>query len=302
MDEVKTTEIKQLELEISFYKEQTAQNIIEIGKRLIKAKEMLPHGEWGKWLEEKVEFSQRNANRFMQVATEFSNSTSLTNLTQTKVFKLLSLPQEERDDFIAGTHQVNGVDKAVVDMTTRELEKAIKEKNEITKLKEKLEQDIESYKHQQEILLEENKELKNQKPEEVETIVEKIPDDYYQLISKERQLQDQLAELERKTKNQLDETEYDKLRKELTAKSEEIFDLKKQLEQAVVIDSKEVHLTKLKDTAITFSNRVHSFINSVGGLGWMIDYLDEIPQYEKEEYIKAVELLDQWVTTIKSNL
>lgn len=41
MNEIQTTEIKQIELEINFYKEQIAKNIIEIGKRLIQAKEML---------------------------------------------------------------------------------------------------------------------------------------------------------------------------------------------------------------------------------------------------------------------
>lgn len=273
MNEIQITEIKQIELEISFYKEQTAQNIIEIGKRLIKAKELVPHGEWGKWLEDKAQFKQRNANRFMQVANEFSNSSALTNLTQTKVFTLLSLPIEEREDFIK--------DNPVEDMTTRELQQAIKEKKELEKKVE---------------------ELQNQEPKVIETEVETIPDDYYQMKAREIELQVELERLQLQTKNQLNIKDYNNLRKELTSKSEEIYDLKKQLEQTVLPDNKEVQQQKLKDTAITFSNRVHSFINSVGGLGWMIDYLDELPKYEKEEYAKAVDLIDQWVTTIKSNL
>lgn len=106
-----------IESEINIYKQQTAIGMIEIGKRLIEAKEMVTHGEWGKWLD-KIEFSQRTANRFMQVAYEFSNSSALTNLGQTKIFLLLDLPTNERDEFIENNDIEN--------MTTRELQTAIK--------------------------------------------------------------------------------------------------------------------------------------------------------------------------------
>lgn len=110
----------------NFYKQQTAIGIIEIGRRLIEAKEQLPHGEWGTWLKEKVEFSQMTANRFMNVASEFSNSTAMLNLGQSKIFMLLDLPQTERDKFVSTSHEVNGETKTVDDMTTRELQKVIK--------------------------------------------------------------------------------------------------------------------------------------------------------------------------------
>jgi len=132
MNEIQTTVIDTLTVEILILKQQTAQNIIEIGKRLIAAKEKLAHGEWGKYLEEKVDFSQPTANRFMKVANEFSNSSTLRNLSQSKVFALLSLPQEEREEFV----QVNDIEA----MSTRELQKTIKEKQDLeAKLKDSLE-------------------------------------------------------------------------------------------------------------------------------------------------------------------
>ena len=94
------TNVSQLTAEIVLLKNQTAQNIIEIGKRLIQVKEQLPHGEWGKWLEEKVEFTHQTANKFMKVAEEMSNYSSMRNLGTAKVFSLLSLPQDQREDFI----------------------------------------------------------------------------------------------------------------------------------------------------------------------------------------------------------
>lgn len=51
------SDLEKIEKEIITLKNQTAENIIQIGYKLIEAKEKLPHGEWGAWLENKVAFS-----------------------------------------------------------------------------------------------------------------------------------------------------------------------------------------------------------------------------------------------------
>ena len=43
---------------------------------------------------------------------------------------LLALPPEEREQFIAETHQVDGQEKTVIDMSARQLEQAIKDRDE----------------------------------------------------------------------------------------------------------------------------------------------------------------------------
>jgi hypothetical protein len=91
----------------------------------------LPHGEWGKWLEDKVDFTDRTAQRFIRVSKEFSNMTSLSSLGSRKLFALLDVPSEEREEFISNPHEVNGEIKTVDEMTTRELQKTIKEKKEL---------------------------------------------------------------------------------------------------------------------------------------------------------------------------
>ena len=63
--------------EILSLKQTAGSAILEIGQRLIEAKQMLPHGEWLHWLEERVEFSERSANRFMRLAREWSNPTTV---------------------------------------------------------------------------------------------------------------------------------------------------------------------------------------------------------------------------------
>lgn len=120
-------EVAGLTAEIKVYKAQTGACLIEIGRRLIRAKELLPHGDWLPWLEQEVEFSERTAQNFMRVAKEFgANPQSVADLGMAKVLSLLALPEEERETFAAQPHEVNGTQKTVAEMSKRELDAAIK--------------------------------------------------------------------------------------------------------------------------------------------------------------------------------
>lgn len=122
--------IDHITMEINFYKAQTAQSIIEIGKRLLEAKQLLPHGEWLPWLRDKVDFSEISAQRFMKIAKEFSNPSPVTDLPYTKLLALLQVPESEREEFIQVTHLIDGQEKTVSEMSKRELGQAIRERNE----------------------------------------------------------------------------------------------------------------------------------------------------------------------------
>ena len=102
--------------------------ILTIGRCLIEAKDMLPHGEWLPWLNEQVELSERAAQRFMRLAREWSNPTTLSDLGASKALMLLALPEGEREQFTA--------DHNVIDMSARQLEQAIKERDEARKAAE----------------------------------------------------------------------------------------------------------------------------------------------------------------------
>lgn len=104
--------------------------ILTIGRCLIEAKDMLSHGDWTAWLEERVEFSERSAQRFMRLAREWSNPTALSDLGATKALTLLALPPEEREQFLTEPHEVDGETKSVIDMSARQLEQAIRERKE----------------------------------------------------------------------------------------------------------------------------------------------------------------------------
>ena len=47
---------------------------IEIGRRLEEVKAMLPHGEWGAWLKNELDYSQSTAQNFMKVFREYGDN------------------------------------------------------------------------------------------------------------------------------------------------------------------------------------------------------------------------------------
>ena len=184
MNEIQTTELNQIEVEINFYKGQAVQSIFEIGERLIKAKKLVDHGEWEDWLKDKVNFSNRQARRFMQVVEQFPNRTLATTLGNTKVFELLTLPKEQIEEFV----EVNPVE----DMTKLELRQAIKEKKELEKQLEETQ-----YKYNE--VVNKNTKLLEQEPTviEKEVPVEVVPDDYNYYKKSAEKLQDQVRNLKR---------------------------------------------------------------------------------------------------------
>jgi len=116
---------------------------IEIGRRLKEAKDLLPYGEWGKWLKESVSYSQRTADRLMQICEEYwtkllaspdsdglSDSSPVTNLTYTQALILLGIPEEEREEFIA-EHDVESMTRVELQQAVKDRDQAILEKKDL---------------------------------------------------------------------------------------------------------------------------------------------------------------------------
>ena len=107
-----------------------ADAVIGLGKCLMEAKELLAHGEWLSWLSENLNLSERSAQRLMMIARNCSNPTALSDLGKTKVLAILTLPPAEQTLFLNGDYVPEGADKSVSDMTTRELQQVIKERDD----------------------------------------------------------------------------------------------------------------------------------------------------------------------------
>ena len=106
-----------------------ADAVIGLGKCLIEAKAQLQHGEWLSWLSENLNLSDRVAQHLMLSARNCSNTNALSYLGKTKVLTILALPPEERALFLDADYVPEGADKSVSEMTTRELQQVIRERD-----------------------------------------------------------------------------------------------------------------------------------------------------------------------------
>ena len=108
---------------------QIATGFMDLGDRLIEAKEMLPHGEWLPWLEREMHFSERTAQKYMAIAREYKGNPQLaSDLGSEKAFALLALPREEREEIAQHGATVDGKTKAASDLTTREVKQIVAER------------------------------------------------------------------------------------------------------------------------------------------------------------------------------
>ena len=118
---------------------QVVSGVYEIGRLLCEAKETVPRGEWGAWLETNVAYSDSTAQNFMRIYRELSDGQvdMLTGKTQAELFagldysrmvEVFKLPKAERAR-LAEENDLAG-------MSAREVKALVKEKRA---LEEKLE-------------------------------------------------------------------------------------------------------------------------------------------------------------------
>ena len=109
-----------------------AKNYIELGRRLEEVKAQLAHGEWGPWLEQRG-YAQAKAVKLMKVFRAYGNaqqslfgsetkSQAFDNWGFQKLVQLLAIKDDsEREQFV--------VEHNVEAMSTRELDKVLKERD-----------------------------------------------------------------------------------------------------------------------------------------------------------------------------
>ena len=124
------TEINTIKVQV----QQVVQNgTLEIGRRLIQAKAAVPHGCWGQWLKEKVDYSERTAQMLIATYERFGNDQQklfgksadpelVAQLNRSQMFALMSIKNE--DDCVAFMEEHK---EELPDMSKRELEQAINE-------------------------------------------------------------------------------------------------------------------------------------------------------------------------------
>lgn len=105
---------------------------IEIGRLLLEAKALVPHGEWGAWLAANVDFSESKAQSLMRRYKEFgdgqidlitgtSDLDFFSFLSDSQMDALLALPKPERREFVEEHRE----ELASGEMSVRDLKKEI---------------------------------------------------------------------------------------------------------------------------------------------------------------------------------
>lgn len=112
---------------------------LEIGRRLTQAKAAVPYGCWGQWLREKVDYSERTAQMLISTYERFGQGQQnlfgkvadpelVAQLSRSQMFALMSIKNE--DDCVAFMEEHK---EDLPDMSKRELEQAIKDRDQARK-------------------------------------------------------------------------------------------------------------------------------------------------------------------------
>lgn len=262
-------DLRTLELEIDFYKQQVNTSFYEIGFRLNEAKKQVPHGEWYEWLR-KRRISPEWARRFMKCA---SNPTPELDLDFSKAYLLSSIDEEMKTEII---EQLD-----VEKISKRELEEEIKKRKQL---------EIQNHALQETLA-----HVQSSKPEVIEkevvkeVVKEVIPDDYEEL--KRKYESKSLLEKQIKT-----------LEEEIYKKDTKILSLQIAQKEAVNKLPETEQKKKLVDDSWTFVWRINSFLKDIGGLVYITQSIKELPTDQKNRYISAIENIVGWANQIKFNL
>lgn len=155
--------------------------------------------------------------------------------------------------------------------------------------------------------------IKNLSEEEQESLIESL--DTTKKITK-REAEKYIEEIKRlkeepqipedyeSTKRELRgwKEDYKNLRSQFDEKVSELQDLKKQIETMKETTPTEQYNQKLKSSTIFFCSRVADFIEKTGGYVWLVEHLNELPDYERKSYINAVNAIYAWADNLLRNI
>lgn len=232
MNEVMNTEsqlpaeqkLSQLAAEINAIKEQVRETVYlstcRIGEKLLLAKGAVGHGNWGQWLKDNVDYSERTAQNIITIYKNFNNKETklfgtvpdaelLGKLNQSQLLALSSIKDEEKRTEFMNEHK-----EELPDMSKQELTKALAELKEAKetvakkdsevkalqrdlsradKQHEAMAQEVEKYQNLFEDTKNQLEEAKKAPIETTTVTVEKMPEDKAKQLE---MLQARVAELE----------------------------------------------------------------------------------------------------------
>jgi len=124
-------------------------NTCRIGEKLLQAKAAVGHGNWGQWLADNVDYSERTAQNIITIYKNFNDKEVklfgsapdpelLAKLNQSQLLALTSIKDEEKRNEFMDEHKED-----LPDMSKKELADAIKELDESRAERSKLQEQTE---------------------------------------------------------------------------------------------------------------------------------------------------------------
>ena len=119
--------------------------VVQIGRRLEEAKQLVPQGEWLAYLDKELGYKPSTAQNYMRIAREFGDGQIglsgktpgdfFGQLGYSQLLPLLGLPEEEREQ-LAEEHDLAG-------MSSREIQALVRERDEAKASADKLKSSLE---------------------------------------------------------------------------------------------------------------------------------------------------------------
>lgn len=275
-----------------------AMNMLQLGRVFSEAKPLVPAGEWQNWIRDNACVSVRTAEQYMQAYSTFGTNPDIANLGQSKVLKLLPLPEAEREMFLE-THDVQN-------MTVREVDTAIKEAREQAQAEISRERELR--------LAAEHKaaELASRPPEVPESLTASLRE-------KDEVIDRQWTELERlKVIGQEQLAEANKLRRENADLLRDVKDQADMLQEAQenydqvqreLLDAKSAiargevdRATSDRLTSDVFARAVRQFMGDVARMPHMRTAFAMMGAEEKAEFDELLSTVESWAVDARKAL
>lgn len=275
-----------------------AMNMLQLGRVFSEAKPLVPAGEWQNWIRDNACVSVRTAEQYMQAYSAFGTNPDIANLGQSKVLKLLPMPEAEREMFLE-THDVQN-------MTVREVDTAIKEAREQAQAEISRERELR--------LAAEHKaaELASRPPEVPESLTASLRE-------KDEVIDRQWTELERlKVIGQEQLAEANKLRRENADLLRDVKDQADMLQEAQenydqvqreLLDAKSAiargevdRVTSDRLTSDVFARAVRQFMGDVARMPHMRTAFAMMGAEEKAEFYELLSTVESWAVDARKAL
>ena len=175
---------------------------IEIGRRLVEAKDLMQHGEFLPWLTRETPFSERHAQNYMKIYREYgtqmglleaeTNAKYIADLPISKALLLLSVPESERDEFAESVDAEH--------LNSEELKKAIRERDEALARAKAAEEELDGIDEAHQLALGELEEKIEAMQKDAEA-VKKAKADHEKLLDELGQTQQRLHDAQQEIKD-----------------------------------------------------------------------------------------------------